>query len=230
MITKKYENDIKDIQLEIQEKNTYILKILEESGKTEQDISNSAEKDETIKKLNERVEAYAGKLNKVLRAYNEIKDGEYDKSKPRHSFNTSSLSKARDLRKKNKTLLNETTTEEIDGQLTPRLSINLPTGKNSHSYKNIISEDDSVFGRLQRSSLITKSRTSIGPDYCLKPCQKWEQYINVEAHDGPISSMFLTENMLYTASYQKLKIWSLEKFSNIGEVSAHNALIRSMIF
>lgn len=232
ILLKSHAEDISRLELALEEKTTYIKKILEESGRTEADLIEISEKSEEIRKLKERVDSYVTRYNKLSKLYTDLKESEYDKSKPRHSYNTSGsyLSKARDLKKQQQILLTEAIDDPDDKgkNYNPRMSV--PLTRNSHSSKNIGSEDDTVFERLQKSSGLLKSRSSIGGDYCWKPSQKWKQDICIEAHEGPISSMFSTESMLYTGSHQKLKIWSLETFINIGEVIAHNAMIRTMAY
>lgn len=224
IIKKTFENEIIRMQQELHEKTEIIVKITEESGKSAEDIEELTEKNEEIKKLKDRMDGYVNKYNKLYRAYNEMKDGEYDKSKPRHSYNSVSLTKARDKHKKNKIILGAHEEGDKDRLLNPRVSI----GYNSTQNLKPVTEDDSVFERLQRS--FVRSRTTLAPDYCYNPSQKWEQVAKVEAHEGPIVSMFNTESMLYTGSNQKLKIWNLEDFSYIGEVPAHTSFIRSMVY
>ena len=231
-LLKNHEIQINNLELELQEKKAYILHIIEESGKTEEDLTVLADKDEEIKKLKSRIDYYVNKYNKLCKSYNDIKENEYDKSKPRNAYNisASSLAKARNLQKHKKKVASSDNPEaQEEDPSTPRLSVRTPLVRNSHSSKSIAAEDDSVFDRLQRPSIL-KSRTSIGADYCWKPTQRWREIKCIEAHEGPISSMFCSENMIYTASNQKFKIWSLEHFGCIGEVAAHKALIRSMVY
>lgn len=225
LLKKNFEIDIERLQTEIHEKNCYIKKIIEDTGKKDQDFIENPDKDEEIKKLKDRLESYVNKYNKLCRVYNEIKDNEYDKSKPRSSVNNYSLNKAREIQKKKKVL----EAEIQDEQEGPRIPAIFPLGRISLSNKSLTTEED-VFDRLQRSSTMPKTRGSIIPESRNKLTQKWGQLISVEAHEGPISSMFVSESMLYTASNQKFRIWSLENFSYIGEVSAHNSLIRSMAY
>lgn len=222
LIRRNFEEEIRVLQSEINEKKEYILKVLEESGKTEQDIFEVEELREENKKFRERLEHYVTRYNKLLKAYKDMKEGEYDKSKPRHSINSSSLTLARERKKKQKMSISEADTEE---KLNPRISISFAT-RSSQSIKN--NEEDAVFDRLQKP--MTRSRTSIQPDYCFKPKQKWEQVSVTEAHEGSVTALMLTENMLYTGSNQKFKIWSLDTLACIGEVNAHNSFIKTFVF
>lgn len=220
LIRKNYEDEIRLLHFEISEKKDYILKVLEESGKTEQEISEKEELREENKKYKERIEHYVTRYNKLLKAYKGLKEGEYDNSKPRHSINSSSLTMARERKKMQKASISEADTEE---KLNPRYSAAFNT-RSTQSIKN--NEEDAVFDRLHKP--MNRSRTSIQPDYCFRPKQKWEQVSVIEAHEGSITALMLTENMLYSGSNQKFKIWSLDNLSCIGEVSAHNSFIKSI--
>ena len=205
----------------------YNQRILEESGKTERDL---AEKDEETAKLKERADYYKKKYNNLCRVYNELKEGDCDKSKPRLSINPSSISRIIHQKKK-KSQYNELMDEQEDKEkLNPKVSYNNALSRNSHSFKSISAEEDSVFDRLQRSSTAIKSRTSLGGEYCSNPVQKWQIVNNIEAHEGPLSSMFTIENMLYTASNQIFRFWSLETFNMIGQVTDHAGMIKSMAY
>lgn len=219
-IRKSFENEIRALHQELTEKKDYIFKILDEGAKIEQETTELEELTEENKKYKERLDYYVNRYNKLLKAYKDVKDSEYDKSKPRSSIIISnSLTAARDRKKKQKLSIND----EDEKIATPRISAAI---KSTASLK--AGDEEVVFDRLQRP--LIRSRTSIQPDYCPKPKQKWEQVKVTEAHEGSITALMITESMMFTGSNQKLKIWNLETFEYIGEVTAHTGFIKNLCY
>ena len=205
MVIKNYNSEIFKLKNEFKLKECMILEELNSIKNIDQVTSFQEPED-----LSRDTENDLLKEPKSARNLCENKTPDKDKSRNRGGTFVS-LTKARESYKKKKT----TPEEESKIRKSP-LTARALTSK--------LPDDDPP--SLSKSSA-SKSRTPIDSE-SQRNLQKWKLQSSTDTHKGSIYSMVTQENILYTASNQTIKVWSLDTLTHISELNAHTSAIKSM--